>query len=64
MFSSQQESSDFDYPRGALKRYHEEEAAAADSMNGPTMGFTEHRNVSYRNCTLTFPGLGHFAFEA
>lgn len=54
MFSSQPESADFDYPRGPSKRYHEEEAAA-DGMNGSTMGFTEHRNVSHRNCALTFP---------
>ncbi|KJR87749.1 uncharacterized protein SPSK_10776 [Sporothrix schenckii 1099-18] len=43
MFSSQPESSDFDYPRGPLKRFHEDEVAT-DGMNGSTVGFTEHRN--------------------
>ncbi|OAA67337.1 hypothetical protein SPI_01913 [Niveomyces insectorum RCEF 264] len=43
MFSQQSDVSDFAYPRSTLKRFHEDEAAA-ECINGPTMGFTEHRN--------------------
>ncbi|CAK7200355.1 hypothetical protein SEUCBS139899_003049 [Sporothrix eucalyptigena] len=44
MFQPQEESADYEYPRGPLKRYHEEEEAAAEGINGSTIGFTEHRN--------------------
>ncbi|CAK7224739.1 hypothetical protein SBRCBS47491_005653 [Sporothrix bragantina] len=44
MFQPQEESADYEYPRGPLKRYHEDEEAVAESMNGSTIGFTEHRN--------------------
>ena len=51
MFQAQEESTDYEYPRGPLKRYHEEEAIL--QANGSTIGFTEHRNVSYYSHKLT-----------
>ncbi|CAK7236111.1 hypothetical protein SCUCBS95973_009495 [Sporothrix curviconia] len=44
MFQLQEESAEYEYPRGPLKRYHDEEEATAEVINGSTIGFTEHRN--------------------
>ncbi len=47
MFPPQREVADFEYPRGPLKRFLEEETAA-EAAQGVAIGFTEHRNVSQR----------------
>ncbi|CAK7264534.1 hypothetical protein SEPCBS57363_001121 [Sporothrix epigloea] len=50
MFQAQEESADYEYPRGPLKRYHEEEAIL--QANGSTIGFTEHRNKRLQTLPL------------
>ncbi|CAK7274458.1 hypothetical protein SEPCBS119000_006183 [Sporothrix epigloea] len=51
MFQTQEEAADYEYPRGPLKRYHEEEAVL-EAVDGSTIGFTEHRNKRLQTLPL------------